>query len=539
MNAKRNQSQFGIHQDEVKQFDWGRAQSRIAQDMRSDFIFAPHLASVFGHAWDSLQDAMRAELQNGSFAPNQPITIEVPKSSRVRVSKSDRPGPSFSRPGSILYPKDRLLYQLLADAAAPIIKKATDGTRSFSHRLAAKDGPEMFVASRLCWSDMQKALARHAKEHNYVLKADVANCFSSINLHTLNNLLEESGYPLPLLRALENILMRFTTERSSRGIIQGVYPSDLFGNFYLTPIDQVFADISVPSVRYVDDIYVFMPTLKDSDLLLRRLTAGLRLYDLSLNEMKTYVLQSNALLAEEPDLEELFKSAVEEVREQLDDSEFRADYGFQTDWMDEEDDHEKEEALELKATESLFKSLSEFPLHQEKIERFCLPVFALGSSPIAIGHVLDNIEKMPAMTQLYCTYLGRFLDEGAVGERLEKVLLEDRVHFDWQKMWLLAALLNRNAAPDSLVKYCMEIVQSSSTHDALRAVAAIFVGKFGSYPRRRSLTAEYTNIGSPYVQTAILYAARFFITAERRNAVTKWSGHGDLHRLVGEAVSRS
>jgi hypothetical protein len=59
-----------------------------------------------------------------------PLTIEVAKSFRIRIAASSkRLGPSFSRPGSILLPHDRLLYQALADQAAPIVADKTDPAR--------------------------------------------------------------------------------------------------------------------------------------------------------------------------------------------------------------------------------------------------------------------------------------------------------------------------------------------------------------------------------------------------------------------------
>ena len=68
------------------------------------------------------------------------------------------------------------------------------------------------------------------------MKIDVANFFGSLNLHTLINVLADSGYPQVLSSRLEAILTSYTDDRSSRGILQGNYPSDLFGNFYLAPI---------------------------------------------------------------------------------------------------------------------------------------------------------------------------------------------------------------------------------------------------------------------------------------------------------------
>src|SRR5207245_9684179 len=109
---------------------------------------------------------------------------------------------------------------------------------------------------------------------------------------------------------------------------------------------------------------------------------------------KSYVLSSGALMSEEPDLEALFRAAVAEVHEQLDDEDFEADYGFQSEWDDEDRDSDEEEAgasdqaVELRATEALFDSMEQFPGNEEKIERFCLPIFSTGHSDHAVVRVL-------------------------------------------------------------------------------------------------------------------------------------------------------
>jgi hypothetical protein len=115
----------------------------------------------------------------------------------------------------------------------------------------------MFLPTRTCWDALQKALAKHAKAegNKYILRVDVTNYFGSLNLHTLINVLNDSRYPPALCTRLKAILTSYTLERSSRGIIQGIYPSDLFGNYYLAPIDRFLAEYGVPSARYVDDLY--------------------------------------------------------------------------------------------------------------------------------------------------------------------------------------------------------------------------------------------------------------------------------------------
>jgi hypothetical protein len=94
-----------------------------------------------------------------------------------------------------------------------------------------------------------------------------------------------------------------------------MYPSDLFGNFYLAPVDQFLKDeLGVPSTRYVDDIYIFLDSIESSVSVVRKLIPMLRSYDLILNEAKSKILPAKTLLTEEPDLEDLFNAAFDEAK---------------------------------------------------------------------------------------------------------------------------------------------------------------------------------------------------------------------------------
>src|SRR5687767_10957934 len=115
---------FGLDSGLLEKIDWSLALKRIRHDLRSDFIYAPHLSFIYSKAGDELVAEVKGQLKSGNYGPGVPLTIEVPKSFRIRVAvPSKRLGPTYSRPGSILLPKDRLLYQALADQAAPIIDK--------------------------------------------------------------------------------------------------------------------------------------------------------------------------------------------------------------------------------------------------------------------------------------------------------------------------------------------------------------------------------------------------------------------------------
>lgn len=527
---------FGLDHALIRRIDWALALKRIRQDIRSDFIYAPHLSFLYQKAGDELIANLISDLNSGTFSPGIPITVEVPKPFRIRVAvHSKRLGPNYTRPGSILLPRDRLFYQALADQAVPIVQAKTDLKRSFSHLLAPSDSSGMFLPTRTCWSKLQKALSEYSKEKavRYILKIDVANFFGSLNQHTLINVLNDSGYEKALSSRLEAILTSYTGERSSRGILQGMYPSDLLGNYYLTPIDRFLKDHGVPSARYVDDIYVFVNSVDDADLLLRTLIPTLRSYDLVLNEAKSVIMPKSALVTEEPDLEELFANAVDEIASQVDEEEFNADYGFQSEWEEEEIDKDE---LELQATKLLFDSLSDYPGHEENIERFCLPLFTVAGSDHAVSHVIDSFKKRPSMSQIYVSYLAKFLGTGEVDDFLMN-LLKDSTLFDWQRIWVLAALFQARKAGDPYVKVALDLLKDANRHDALRAVAAIYAGSFGDHARRKTLVSVYPTV-SNYVQAAIYYVSGQWPGVEKNNAKASWSGHGPLHNLLTNAMKK-
>ncbi len=174
---------FGLDPTAFAKVDWHLALERVIYDLRSDFIYAPHLTFIYNKAGNELIALLESELKSGKFLPGLPLTIEVPKSFRIRIATpSTRLGPSFTRPGSILLPRDRLLYQALADQAAPIVHAKTDTKRSFSHRPAPPESAAMFLPTRTCWNELQKSLAEYSKADatRYILKVDVANCFGSL-----------------------------------------------------------------------------------------------------------------------------------------------------------------------------------------------------------------------------------------------------------------------------------------------------------------------------------------------------------------------
>jgi hypothetical protein len=140
------------------------------------------------------------------------------------------------------------------------------------------------------------------------------------------------------------------------------------------------------------------------------------------------------------------------------------------------------------------------------------------------------------MTQMYASYLAKFLDEDDVRKTLWG-LLQDPSLTDWQKMWILAALSQARNHKDAEVKLAFTLFQDANRHDALRAVAAIFVGRFGDHARRKTLMAAYPSV-SQYIQAAIYFSSRRWPVAERNTAKASWASHTRLNSLISVGIGK-
>jgi hypothetical protein len=83
---------FGMEAAYLAKIDWDLARKRILQDVRFDFIYAPHLNFIYSKAGNELVASLRAEFKGGNYSPGVPLTIEVPKWFRIRVAVTNEIG---------------------------------------------------------------------------------------------------------------------------------------------------------------------------------------------------------------------------------------------------------------------------------------------------------------------------------------------------------------------------------------------------------------------------------------------------------------
>ena len=525
----------GLDRSVLDKVDSDLAIARIRRDIRTDFILAPHFNAIFLKAADELWARTHEQLSSGKYAPEPVLTVAVPK---VR---------NFTRPGSILSPIDRLVYQALADLVAPTIEAQLDRSRTFSH-VVAQTGSEvhLFEPEHRCWDRFQTALRKLASKVGYFVKADIANYFERIPQHHLINLMIASGCIPEAVHLLEEILLAFQ-ERNSFGIIQGVFPSDLLGNFYLSDIDAYCEMHGIQSLRFVDDLYLRFDSLADARRGLIRVIDRLRQEGLHLNEYKSGIRAAQLVVREETELDRLFSQTIKEIREERKSQNSAAEvvtgYGFSVGWEfdgDHEDDSGDDDDITINAIERLYESLDDHTGQADKIDRFCLPFLRAAGSDIAVQRALTGITERPHLSRLYLSYVSRFVTgDSAVTKKLERLIESPMVVMDYQRMYILGALMGSAKIDRNTVNIALRLLSESNVAQEVRALAAVFAARHGTPQQRRTVRLSYEKEASGYVRAAILYASRHFTATERKICAKAWGGHNTTNALISNALRSS
>lgn len=520
---------YGLDSTLVDSIDWELSIGRVRTDVLTDFILAPHYSIVYTYATDELIDRVKGLLKSGQYAPELPLKVDVPKPK------------GLTRPGAILMPIDRLVYQALIDTIGTQAEAQLDRSRVFSHVLATDDPQfNMFKPSNECWQNMQNALNAKCQDTSlqYAIKADIVCFFEYIYQHNLINLLRSSGCDSRAVNLLERSLLAFT-ENDSHGILQGMFPSDFLGNFYLAILDDNLKVKNVPSIRYVDDLYLFYPSLLEAKKGLVDLCRMLRDEGLNLNASKTDTYPTNKLIKEETEIDRLFTAARQEISETEVELAIDTPYGFETIWVPQNVILPREE-IELRAIKDLYRKTSDPEVDSEKIERFCLPYLSRVGDKVAVERSLNGIVSRPHLSRIYCNYLLPLArSDSGISNQLESIIGNEEIPYDWSLIWPIAALIEVDSVSGETVNQVIRIVEDSRRLEGLRGVAAYLVAKHGTAMQRRLLRHMYDREPSPYVKGAILFSAKYFPTDERNSCLRAWGSHSMTNSLIASAIRHS
>lgn len=494
----------------------------IASDIPSDFILAPQYNLIFRNSGERLADQAVRDLRSGVYTPDLPITMSVPKEH------------FFTRPGSILRPADRFVYEALITLLGERIEDNIDRQRAFSNM--RHDDDYFSTDYQSPWEHFQSATRTIAGEKAFLLKADISNYFERLPQHHLINLLSAIDCPPSAVRLLEELLLAFR-ERNSFGIVQGVSPSDILGNFFLSDLDSYCELSENPSARYVDDIYIGFDSEFDARQGLERLIQRLRASGLHLNESKSRIMPAEDAIREEGAIDALFDAVREEIGE-IDTGEIRSPYGFNVDWEVADDESDTLEALDFEsaALERFMSQINEFPNYVDRIEKFCLPLLGARTSDSAVDHVFANFARKPHQTRLYCSYLKRFVRSNRFVVEVILALLRAGQISQYQNMYLLGTLLSAEELEREAVNTIIQRFSDRGLAQEVRAIAAIVAMKFGVAVQKRAIRTAYEAEPSEFVKSAILYGARYLTAADKATCKRAWGGHNSINSMIAEAI---
>jgi hypothetical protein len=510
----------------LNKLNYKRAINRIANDTLHDFIFAPHYSAIFKYASEELWNTLKQPLNSGVYNPQLPITIEVPKKS------------GLTRPGSILNPIDRLLYQCIADEIAPEVEKSLDRESVFSQFLAENDDPDsgkMFESPSICYGELRNKLTELCSDerYNYVIIADIACYFERIYQHVLINLLRSTECEPGYINLLERILSALTS-KDSHGIIQGVYPSDLLGNFYLCAFDAYLKLKRVEFIRYVDDYWIFFGTLEEAQNILVDICTYVRKEGLYLNEYKTRIIKTQDLKYEETELDRMFNEAREEFNSW---DIIYSEYSFEP---FEFEGFEDEAEVEAEAIIRLYQKRNESSYFTEKIDKFCLPRLAINKQDIAVGDAIEGLINRPHIADVYCQYLKALSDsDPSIIDAIQNAFLDNKFNYEWQMMWVLGMFYHFDYISMDVVDKAYIILLDHNISPGVRAICALIVSKHGDGPRRRLIRNHYSSEPSTYVKESILYSTKFFPSNDDKNTcINTWETHSDINKLIAIALRK-
>lgn len=518
----------GLSKVTLNSIDFKKAIDRILNDTKTDFIFAPHIEIIYKYGHDALIELLKNKLEKYSFSCSLPITLDVPKKSML------------SRPGSILLPLDRLLYQVIIDSIAQELENDIDREHVFSN--IYEDSIDMFEDYKISHKKFLNYFYNSVENYKYCLKTDVASYFESINQHFLINLLHSLEIELPIIRLLEKSLLSWS-QMNSYSIIQGHFGSDILGNFYLTSLDYFFKINDYDYCRFVDDIYIFKDDKIKLCKLLVEICNKLRKQGLFLNESKTKIMNSEEIFIQETEFDRMFSEINQMLDEVLEDDSdfFEAGYGFQVEWDDELDNEEETqiEGFRLDLIEELYSVRDEAQWQRDDIIKYCFPLFALAQSDFPLDSIKKEIITYPYLIKFYSIYLAtidRTNDD--ITKIIEELLLSKCLIYDYQYHWLFSSLLYRNKVDSEVIDFAFKQLRNKQKHETIRSICSIIISRFGTGAQLRALRDEYENEPSYFVKSAILYGTRYFPKDERQACHRAWSGHSELNNLIIKSLAK-
>ncbi len=429
-----------------------------------------------------LEDKVGGELGK-EFVAHLTKSIQESKYSATKAAIIHVPKPGFTtRPAALLTLADRVVYESLVDSIRAKIEKKLISDKYVMWPRA--------VYSPKKWGEFERAPIESGED--YIVNIDITAFYDSID----HAILEDKIVQLVGENKNASCVSKFLSiiMGASRGLPQGLLPSDTLATLYLQSLDSAMLRFGFNYWRHGDDIRMSTSNYSLARQAIAIAEIELRKIGLVLNSSKCLIQKASTYdehLLETSKVyelikEKLFQSNVEKASSDAEvlegkmdeaklDDQLKWDLFYHQSVSVEEVINKISEHLqpsEVKIAEELFTSTLEgvpdginpLPKDQFHVQlKKSLLRMAAGKSNLAISHCSSLIAKFPDKTELICNYLLALssTEQGKIAEQVENVINTEIFFTSWQKAWIYRVMLQcveclQDATKLKILKNCKD-----------------------------------------------------------------------------------
>lgn len=292
--------------------------------------------------WDAVVDHIQ-KLDLDTYKPNPVLNSYVAKDSKV------------IRPIELLHIQDVLILVTLCRLLRDSVEAArlpTSSKKSFSYRAGSRREALYETSGAFEKYRTQTAKRLRLKKARYVATIDIADFFSNVYQHRLENSLQAAAKTtreVDAVRVLAKLLSNFSGN-NSYGIPTGPYACRVLAEALLIDVDGALEQKGVDFVRWMDDFTVFTKTHGQAVEVIQYLSKWLREHHgLTLNLKKTEVYEKDKFV------NDVWKTYDEEHKHFRDlVRRMQAESLYDTDEADTDDDGDEEDEVTPEDVASVF-----------------------------------------------------------------------------------------------------------------------------------------------------------------------------------------
>lgn len=476
-----------------------------------DLLSFLHIDTMYGSDLDSILEDYFQFLLHNQWGVKALLRIDVPK-----ANFTIRP---MSRPPL----KEWLIYEAIIDSLASEILEDDPEicSRSFSI-LKFKGKVDRATDPWLKFEDRTRKLYNSGYE--YVVVTDITGYFENISLEQLRSrildFLPGDSSSDEYVNVLFNMLRKWSSERiEGFGLPQGPPGSFFLADLFLDHVDRKMERYK-GYLRYMDDIRIFCKSAVEAKVALKDLIISLRELKLSINAKKTDILHRNDIENVLFDPQSNLMTVTDEIMNSGD-----------------------RELIQTLVVPSLFKlfegALSNDPFEKRHLNFSLYRLDVLRNSGFdfdedkVVQMILENLEKRPHHTGIFCSYLENFAEDSKVWDNLFSFLTSEHNIYEWQELKILQCLLKFKVKPSKKdVDVLLHLCQDRNKHPVVSSLYILLVGKHGSNRDRDLIVDMYNHDSHEHRKMAVVLAVQELGKASRNRF------YGRLKRTESQEIGR-